>query len=486
MKNVKKCSVTVCHIFTLKWQNYGNNLPLNMAAKKAQNASVWLVLGFFAYVVLGSNPSLSALKVAEHKALTGFSVLGLAIMAKKWQAKVYKGMSIPKNKEKRPFKPPFLSKPLDNDLKKQWCIEYGVWSESDAKIKRKRVVVTGNTVAERLQTANEIIAELTALLEKGAYLRAEKPPAPKRVASPSALSFTDAIDKYLASIKTTLEEGTFTRYRSTLIYSFSAFLTRHSLQNSCLKDFTRADALLYLDEIKTVENNSNRTRNNRKGDMNSFFRYFIDRDRTGTLIKSPFADIPKLPYNKLKHNAYTQKQRKVFQDYIISKGDNQLLLFVQFIYYTFLRPGSELRNLKVGDILETTIKVHAENAKDNETEYVVIPAPLQELISNAYIRQYPEDFYVFGNNRAPGPIRMARNTMYMRHKKVLKALGLFGKHDLYSWKHTGAVALWDATHDIETVRRQCRHSDIKQTIEYMRDLGKLIDTAGLVNKFPVF
>lgn len=445
--------------------------------------------GFFGVIVLGSNPSLSALQKPDFQAFLVCCLFGFAKMAEKWQAKIRKNVTVPKGKEKRPYKAPFLTKPADNDLTKQWVVTYGIWSEKDASIKRKRVVVTGQTVAERLATANEIIQELNELLTRGAYIKADKSPQSTPIQASnrrSGLTFKEAISIYLAATERTLENGTFMRYRATLLHSFTGYLERHQQANTTLVQFTRADALQYLDEVVAVEKNANRTRNNRKGDMNTFFRYFIDRDRTGKLTSSPFSSIPKLPYNKLKHNAYTQKQRKVFQDFIISKGDTQLLLFVQFIYYTFLRPGSELRNLKVGDILETTIKVHAENAKDDETEYVVIPAPLQELISAAKIRQYPENYYVFGNKRAPGSVRMARNTMYMRHKKVLKALGLYGKHDLYSWKHTGAVALWDATHDIETVRRQCRHSDIKQTIEYMRDLGKLIDTAGLVDKFPIF
>lgn len=73
----------------------------------------------------------------------------------------------PKNPAKYPYKAPFLSKPVDNDLTKQWVVEYGIWSLKKQRIVRKRVVLSGDTVAKRLIDAKEIIAELKKILRKG-------------------------------------------------------------------------------------------------------------------------------------------------------------------------------------------------------------------------------------------------------------------------------------------------------------------------------
>ncbi|WP_138990804.1 hypothetical protein [Larkinella sp. C7] len=47
---------------------------------------------------------------------------------------------------KYPYKDPFLSKPEDNDLSKQWVVEYGIWSIKKQRVVRKRVVLSGNSI----------------------------------------------------------------------------------------------------------------------------------------------------------------------------------------------------------------------------------------------------------------------------------------------------------------------------------------------------
>ena len=46
-----------------------------------------------------------------------------------------------------------------------------------------------------------------------------------------------------------------------------------------------------------------------------------------------------------------------------------------------------------------------------------------------------------------------------------------GGQTLYSWKHTGAIKLYQATKDMKKVQRQCRHWSITETDNYLRDLG---------------
>ena len=86
-------------------------------------------------------------------------------MTKKWRNKVAKTHI--DTAARYPFKEPFLSKPDDDNLAQQWVVEYGVWSEREEKLKRKRVVIPGNTVAERLADAKAVITELKAMLKRG-------------------------------------------------------------------------------------------------------------------------------------------------------------------------------------------------------------------------------------------------------------------------------------------------------------------------------
>jgi integrase len=74
--------------------------------------------------------------------------------------------------------------------------------------------------------------------------------------------------------------------------------------------------------------------------------------------------------------------------------------------------------------------------------------------------------------------------MYNKHRRILKLCEFENKKiDMYSWKHTGVIALFQATQNIELIRQQCRHSDISTTQKYLRDLGLFIDYEQ-INKFP--
>ncbi|RIV19837.1 hypothetical protein DYU11_23205 [Fibrisoma montanum] len=86
--------------------------------------------------------------------------------------------------------------------------------------------------------------------------------------------------------------------------------------------------------------------------------------------------------------------------------------------------------------------------------------PLEQLIQQQGVRNYPGHYYVFSAGGTPGPTMVGNKYFYRRHVKVMEKLNLVGPgHDIYSWKHTGAVALWNATKDIELIRAQARHSE---------------------------
>lgn len=140
--------------------------------------------------------------------------------------------------------------------------------------------------------------------------------------------------------------------------------------------------------------------------------------------------------------------------------------------------------LRVKHILKKTIVVPAEIAKNNLTEHVRIPAPLEKLITKYDLRSYPPNFYVFSRLGKPGPDPLGGNYMYMHNRKVLKLAELTDQaYDLYGWKHTGVIALYLATKDIKLVQVQCRHKDINTTDRYLRDLGMFLDEDAL-DKFP--
>jgi hypothetical protein len=47
----------------------------------------------------------------------------------------------------------------------------------------------------------------------------------------------------------------------------------------------------------------------------------------------------------------------------------------------------------------------------------------------------------------------------------------------------GVIALYKATKDLMLVKEQCGHSDISQTVQYLRDLG-VFHYSNEINRFP--
>ncbi|WP_461102147.1 hypothetical protein [Spirosoma koreense] len=398
--------------------------------------------------------------------------------------------------ENLPWGEPRLYKPKDNDLSKPWSVNYWLWHFDENRLVRKRVMLADPTISERLARAEAVIAELwqTAgkayLGTKPAHLRRdnyEKTPV-EVVVSPSLLVST-AVQMYIDFSRKALAYNTFKSYR-TAVLALQRYLERHRRGKTTLGNFEPADAAEFLNELVIVEGLSNRTRNNIKGAATTFFNHFIKLDKSKKLKKSgnPFEDpdIGVLPQVQNKHQSYSLSQQAQYREICQEPELQYLFTFCRWMYYTLMRPHEELRRLRVRDVRIRSIYVTGETAKTNQGEYVEIPLPLEQLIQQAKIRDYPGHYFVFSAAGEPGPEMVGPKFFYRRHVKVMEKMNLLRSgHDMYSWKHTGAIALWTATKDIELVRQQARHKTIKQTIEYLRDLGVRLADDDKIHKFPV-
>jgi len=72
--------------------------------------------------------------------------------------------------------------------------------------------------------------------------------------------------------------------------------------------------------------------------------------------------------------------------------------------------------------------------------------------------------------------------MGYRFRKLVKELNLGKDYTLYSWKHSGVVAAYNAGVDIKTIQGQCRHQGLEQTDIYLKSLGLGVSLA--MNKIP--
>jgi len=104
---------------------------------------------------------------------------------------------------------------------------------------------------------------------------------------------------------------------------------------------TRTVAESFLEHLKTSRKLLPQTQKNYVDLLEMVFDHFMSKDANPWAFK-----IKKTPAVAA---LYYQKHQKAIIKNHLSKTDAQLLLFVEFLYYCFIRPG-ELRLLKVSDI----------------------------------------------------------------------------------------------------------------------------------------
>lgn len=69
-------------------------------------------------------------------------------------------------------------------------------------------------------------------------------------------------------------------------------------------------------------------------------------------------------------------------------------------------------------------------------------------------------------------------------------MGVPSAYTLYSWKHTGCVAMYEKTKDIYLISRLCGHRSIEVTMNYLRSLGlrvnkdSVAELPSLLNMLP--
>lgn len=148
----------------------------------------------------------------------------------------------------------------------------------------------------------------------------------------------------------------------------------------------------------------------------------------------------------------------------------ELLLFSQFIYYSFLRP-KEIRFLKVSDILwdSMRIQVRTDVAKNGKAQYATIPNAFAPIVRENFMHRSPGAF-LFPSPKVPTrPI--SYNTMSRRFRKVLDHFGYGHDFALYSWKHTGVVNAYNSGVRIKELMTLLRHSSLDYTNRYLTELG---------------
>lgn len=361
---------------------------------------------------------------------------------------------------------------FDNDLSKDWYVEFWVWHVKENKLKRRREKKGINrlhTKRERVAFGNTMAREINGMLKQGFVMGKDKQLGQVNL---KRVTMMEAIDLVLnAKKEEKLRPKTLDNYNGIKI-NFEQFAEECGYKNLLTMQFDADIAKEFMDWIVNDKGLEARTRNNVLSMLKMVVQHLTLLDNT-IWKAAPCAFIKKLPTQSSKHAAYSQEQMKMIKEAILETNDRQLLIFIQFIYYCFTRPGTEARLMKIEHLEKDRLFIPSDNSKNRKGDWVSIPKVFQTELAELKLDQYPGHYFLFTNTGKPGETPVGKNYFYRRFKKILDKTGLSDSsfnYDIYGFKHSGNINMFKSGVDLDVIQSQNRHQSIDQTNKYMRDL----------------
>ncbi len=332
-----------------------------------------------------------------------------------------------------------------------------------------------STTEERQRECFRMIAEIETT---GQYITNQG----SKIINPNKdeLFYSDTIYQFhqaLENKKICIRPSTYSKYKGQ-IRIFEKYLFDAGLEHLPLGKMSYDIAKDFLDKIILVNKQANNTYNSYLTLFSGFYTLFVKQKK---VLSNPFEDFKKLHKNSTPALYFTKELTMKIKAQALGT-DSQLWLFIQFIYYCFIRP-KELRFLQLKHIQfeSQQILVPAQISKNKKSQYVAIPTVLFEQIKCWYDRD--KEYYLFGSDGVPGCYQVKVNSMKLRHRKILDNLGISKEYKLYGWKHTGAVNFTRAGGNLKDLQLQLRHHSLDQVNQYMQSMTA-IESEFIKNLFP--
>jgi hypothetical protein len=362
------------------------------------------------------------------------------------------------------------------DLSKTWYIDFRIWDTDKGRMVRKRYEGLNkyHTLAGRRKHAKAKLAEIKELIASG--FTAGVAPAAAMPVDMRKATLIEVVEYVMGqkALRRGVEE-----YRR-LLLRLREFPALGGMPARLVAPVHLGAFMNFIASRPKRDGTlpGNKSFNHHRNTLSTAFNFLVKME---LLPRNPMKsiDVRKVAPSPM-HRPYTDAQRMAVRDELLRRGDEQMLLFISFIYYCFIRSGGELRLLRVGDLHPRTVLVPASTAKNDKPEHVAIPVQLESMLTKLGIRDFPAEYYIFTHRGHPGPLPVGPYFFPKHHRALLIALGITDPaYTIYGYKHTGAINLYLATDNIELVRRHCRHDNAATTTNYLRGLGVITDAEGL-------
>jgi len=370
------------------------------------------------------------------------------------------------------------------DLKKKWYVEYKWRVPGEIDMRQERVYrgLFEGTKQARYKLAKQIIAEKTDWFKTGAYLSGSvtKVYADELLYRNEAKMYGEAraqivttrtnLSEFLGVMKQKVNAKTYENYVSKFRI-FNAWLRANKLDELAINNLKRQHIIDFSVYLSAEQKLSRLSIKKYIQIIHSFFNYELDRD---SIQVNPAERIPAM--GKIVDCAavpFLADDRAKLKE-AIAGADPQLWLACQVQYYCAVRPGTELRLMRLAwiDFDNSQLRIPNTEAKNKKTEIVHVPNFLIDEMKALQLHLFTDKtLYVFGKYGRPGVEPLGKNTLRNRFNRYREALEISPNHKFYSWKHTGAIALIKNGAQPYELKNHLRHASFGTTETYLKKQG---------------
>lgn len=359
------------------------------------------------------------------------------------------------------------------DINKQWYVYYSYRHPETNQYCRFKQLISFKlrTKTARHARASEIIKQINDKLLSGfnPFIHDFR----------KTFTLRDALIYFLDVKTNILRSRSVATYRNNST-TFLAFLEHKKLDTIPITNFTHAQAIHFLDWTSSERKTANRTINNYRVFLITFFNFLIERE---IIEKNPFNKIKKIPEEEAEIIAFTQEELDIVRNNL-PRDNYRLYLCTQLIFYCFIRPAELMRlRYKDIDLKNKQIYIHAKINKNKKEQSVQIPNQLYPLLVNLLSTYRNHDHLLFTRHLQPGTKQAAPTRMAEYWRQWANRYNI--KKNIYHFKHTGAGLAIDAGINPRDLQLHLRHSDLRQTQIYLDKFRKHPSTQ-LRNQFPNF
>lgn len=369
------------------------------------------------------------------------------------------------------------------DITKKWYVYFSVRDPRTGKMVVKKVykgIHIHKKKAKRYQAAEEIIEKYTELLRAGFNFLEDET---KHVYTDSLQYYNTAqiykqkkkanrafnffASQFLDNHTAGLEKSTVHTYTSKLRI-FNTWLMKEDLDQVDITAIDNPVILKFFAWLNSEKKSSSVTYKKYKNVLHMVFESIYEQK---AIMYNPVQRIPKCL------RVVDEAPKAIHMDHMEEivkrlKEQPQLYLFAMFEYYCFLRPGREIRLMRISwiDFGSGIIRVPKSINKTKIDKNPIIPDEFLKILMEDYkLHTYPKNHFVFGRFGEPGELHLGKNTMAARFMKIRTELNLPADYMLYSFKHTGNSMLRRSGANGYERQMQNGHTSLRTTEIYSND-----------------